>query len=392
VNAQPQQAKDSKERKKSSTTPSSKRITRSELGDKVLNPTTNPRRNSANKNLNNRRERTARNTQEANSLRAAKAALRDRKPVTLRPKELRLVRAKSFKGDLRQLPNTKPEQKELPEREEPTSPLLMLDAPRALAAEPMSQSAPQLSAPAPTPSNTFNGLDFANWGAGRPPDTVGDIGKDYYIQAVNTSIGIYRKSDSVRVAAFTFDTFMSQGNFGNLCDTENFGDPVILYDTFEDRWVITDFAFQLDGSNNVINPPGAYQCFATSKTGDPVAGGWDFFSIHISDKLNDYPKFGIWPDGIYMSANMFGFPATGSFEGVRVWALNKAQMYAAAPTVQVVQFDLPSAADFSLLPANARLKSGTPPTGSPNYFSTVWQFLNVISVWKFHVAWNSISM
>ena len=48
---------------------------------------------------------------------------------------------------------------------------------------------------------------------------------------------------------------MSQGHFGNLCDTDNFGDPVVLYDSFEDRWVITDFAFQLDGSNNVINPP-----------------------------------------------------------------------------------------------------------------------------------------
>ena len=47
---------------------------------------------------------------------------------------------------------------------------------------------------------------------------------------------------------------MKQGNFGNVCDTENFGDPVVLYDTFEDRWVITDFAFTLDGGNNVINP------------------------------------------------------------------------------------------------------------------------------------------
>ena len=94
------------------------------------------------------------------------------------------------------------------------------------------------------------------------------MGPTYYIQTVNTSIGIYRKSDGALVAAFTFNTFMSQGNFGNLCDTNNFGDPVVLYDTFEDRWVITDFAFKLDGSNNVINPPGSFQCFAVSKSGD----------------------------------------------------------------------------------------------------------------------------
>ena len=48
---------------------------------------------------------------------------------------------------------------------------------------------------------------------------------------------------------------MSQGNFGNLCDTDNFGDPVVLYDTFEDRWVITDFAFQLDGGTTSSSRP-----------------------------------------------------------------------------------------------------------------------------------------
>ena len=104
---------------------------------------------------------------------------------------------------------------------------------------------------------------------------------------------------------------MSQGNFGNLCDTDNFGDPVVLYDSFEDRWFITDFAFKLDGSGNVVNPPGAFQCFAVSKTGDPVTGGWNFYSIAAPGGLGDYPKFGVWPDGIYMSANMFGYARGG---------------------------------------------------------------------------------
>src|SRR5205814_181762 len=124
----------------------------------------------------------------------------------------------------------------------------------------------------------------------QPPDTSGDVGPTYYIQTVNTSIGIYNKSTGIRVAAFTFDTFMSQGNFGNLCDTDNFGDPVVVYDSFEDRWIITDFAFQLDGSNNVINPPGAFECIAASKTGDPVSGGWNFYSINFAGGLGDYPK------------------------------------------------------------------------------------------------------
>ncbi|MDQ5837377.1 MAG: hypothetical protein M3379_11410, partial [Acidobacteriota bacterium] len=106
--------------------------------------------------------------------------------------------------------------------------------------------------------------------------------------------------------------------------------------------------------------------------------------------LGDYPKLGIWPDGLYMSVNMFGYAANASFLNSRVYALNKAQMYAGEPTVQVVSFDAP-AGEFTLLPSNARLQTGTPPPGSPNYFAVVWQFLNVVSVYKFHVDWNSVS-
>jgi hypothetical protein len=246
------------------------------------------------------------------------------------------------------------------------------------------------AAPAPGADSSFDGLDLATWGAGHPPDENGDVGPTYYIQVVNTSIGIYDKSNGNRVAAFTFNAFMSQGNFGNLCDTDNFGDPVVLYDSFENRWFITDFAFQLDGSGNVVNPPGAFQCFAVSKTGDPVTGGWNFYSIAAPGALNDYPKFGVWPDGIYMSANMFGYPASGSYQGYHAWALNKHQMYAGAPTAQVVDFS-GDTSDFTVIPANARLQAGTPPSGSSEYFASTEQFLNALSIYKFHVDWDQPS-
>jgi hypothetical protein len=231
----------------------------------------------------------------------------------------------------------------------------------------------------------FDGLDFANWGAGHPADTNGDVGPTYYIQTINTSVGVYNKSDGTLVAAFTYNTLMSQGNFGNLCDNNNFGDPLVLYDTFEDRWIITDFAFELDGSGNVINPPGAFECFAVSKTGDPVGGGWNFYSTMVTGGLGDYPKLAVWPDGLYMSANVFGYSVGAPFQNSRVWALNKAQMYAEAPSVQVVSFDAPSA-DFTILPSNARLQTGTPPPGTPNYFLSTWEFTNAVTVYKFHVS------
>ncbi|TMA21046.1 MAG: hypothetical protein E6J88_16295, partial [Deltaproteobacteria bacterium] len=290
-----------------------------------------------------------------------------------KPTEHRLKKGRPFDGDVQE-PDAHP------------IPAPGTETAQGPSAEP---PAPSVSGPAPGSSSNFDGLDFQTWGAGHPPDTNGDVGPNHYIQTVNTSIGIFDKSGN-RLAAFTFNTFMSQGNFGNLCDTNNFGDPVVLYDTFEDRWVISDFAFTLDGSTppNVINPPGNFQCIAVSKSGDPIAGGWNFYSVNTTGGLGDYPKLGVWPDGIYMSVNMFNYVG-GAFQNSRVYAFNKAQMYAGEPTVQVVSFDAPSA-EFTLLPSNARLQSGTPPSGSPNYFAVVWQFLNQVSIYKFHVDWNSI--
>ncbi|MEA2464230.1 MAG: hypothetical protein QOJ98_1977, partial [Acidobacteriota bacterium] len=206
---------------------------------------------------------------------------KNKKPIkTGPPVERKLKKARGKKFDLRTLPSTKPKRRpERPEREGPAFDPVMagegLKSPPQVGTDAVRQPAVQAAAPAPIIS--FDGLDRENWGAGSPPDTTGDVGPEYYIQSVNTSVGVYRKSDGFREAAFTFDTLMSQGNFGNQCDDQNFGDPVVLYDTFEDRWILSDFAFTLDGGNNV-NPPIAYQCFAVSMTGDPVAGGWNFYS------------------------------------------------------------------------------------------------------------------
>ena len=92
-----------------------------------------------------------------------------------------------------------------------------------------------------------------------------------------------------------------------------------------------------------------------------------------------------------MSANMFSFGAGSAFKTARVWAFNKAQMYAGSPTVKVVTFDV-GGGDFTVIPSNARLQTGTPPVGRPNLFISTELFLNALTVYKFHVDWNSISL
>ncbi len=309
--------------------------------------------------------------------------------VLSNPTQLYLRKARSAVFDVRQLKSTVLK-RERPERTAPREPAAEAESPATALPQKVSPATiTQAAAAAPAPDSNFAGLDFANWGQGHPPDTNGDVGPAYYMQTINVSLGIYDKSTGTRVAAFTFNSFMSQGSFGNLCDTDNFGDPVVLYDSFEDRWIVTDFAFKLDASGNV-NPQHVFECFAVSKTSDPIAGGWNFYSIETPGGLGDYPKLGVWPDGLYMSANMFGYSASSSYIAPHVWAINKAQMYAGAPTVQVADFVGPSA-DFTLLPANARLQAGAPPAGSPEYFVSTGEFLNGLTIYKLRADWDKIS-
>src|SRR5205814_7184816 len=118
-----------------------------------------------------------------------------------KPTEIVIERAGSSNADLRTLPDSKPDKKERPERAEPQlNPILLepsIDTESGLTSKSVSgftRLVPGVNAQAPSTLMNFDGLDFQNWGAGHPPDTNGDVGRDYYIQTINTSIGIYRKS------------------------------------------------------------------------------------------------------------------------------------------------------------------------------------------------------
>src|SRR5215212_4781988 len=215
--------------------------------------------------------------------------------LDLKPEPKEKVRPAHFDGDLRRIPQGHVKQGEA--RPEPQVPYA---APGAADGDTALQTSVAAAA-APTPSTSFDGLDYKGSGAGFPPDTNGDVGPNHYIQTVNTSIGIYSKTGA-QLWKNTFDAlFSAGGTTGTPCDNSNQGDPVVLYDPIGDRWIISDFAW----SNFSTGP--FYQCFAVSKTSDPVDGGWYFYAYQTASGavLNDYPKLGVWPDGIYMSANNF---------------------------------------------------------------------------------------
>jgi hypothetical protein len=225
-------------------------------------------------------------------------------------------------------------------------------------------------------------------GAGWPPDTNGDVGPNYYIQTVNTAAGIYSKGGT-KLAAFTLNSLWSGAGTGTPCDTTHNGDPVALYDPMADRWFISDFAW-----TNIQDGP-YYECVAVSKTSNPVAGGWWLYAIPASDAthpwLNDYPKMGIWPDGLYITYNMFDCTnancSASTFQEVRVQALQRTVMEAGgAPGL--INADLNSTSYFALTPSNMRSVTGSPPAGRENLLVSESGTLFAWEVWKFHAVFG----
>jgi hypothetical protein len=284
-------------------------------------------------------------------------------------------KAVPFNKDLRDLPQTGPKDKK-PAREMGVPPNM---GPNGNGIDSVLQASGPL-VPAPNPSASFAGLDLNHWGAGWPPDTHGDVGLNHYIQVVNTSIGVFDKVSGNRLSAFTFDNFFKASGGNDACATYNYGDPIALYDQVSERWIITDFAFASQS-----NPP-YYECIAVSKTTDPVSGGWWLYTV-VADtqSLNDYPKLGIWGDGIYMSANMFKRGRT--YSGEKVWALNRDDLISGA-ALRTVAFNLGNSY-FSLLPAN--FKGANPPAGTPEYFMSDYGSNTSMKLWKFHVDWANPS-
>lgn len=236
----------------------------------------------------------------------------------------------------------------------------------------------------PDPIMSFEGMSFNTnlENSVLPPDTNGDVSPDLFIQTVNKSIAIYNKDGSLTEPPRSFNQFFVGDNL--LCDSYNRGDPVVVYDRFAQRWVVSDFAHSSD-----FGP--FYECLAVSKTMTPTlqASDWWMYAVEISpSSLNDYPKLGVWRDGYYLSFNMFTL-VNGDWEwdGVELWAFEKSALLSGA-AIQPISFHLEAETNYaSLLPAHAL---DEPQEGAPAYFASVYP-PDKLQIWKFQADWAAPS-
>jgi hypothetical protein len=252
--------------------------------------------------------------------------------------------------------------------------------------------------------NLEKGLNGANQGTNRtvngygvlPPDTDGDVSGDHYIQVVNNVFTIWDLNQTNPYTGLPLTVYGPARistlftGFGGACELWDDGDPVVVYDHLADRWLITQFALA-----NYPNPPFS-ECIAISATGDPL-GAWYRYEYQF-DVMNDYPKFGVWPDGYYMTQNQFDPAAAGSqWRGQGVAVLERDVMLTGG-NARMVYFDTYAACTSSepecvlggMLPSD--LDGPVPPAGEPNHFmqfdDDAWGYSpDQLQVWDFHVDW-----
>ncbi len=209
-----------------------------------------------------------------------------------------------------------------------------------------------------------------------PPDTHGDVGPNHYFQVVNCHYSIYSKTGTLLLGPLS-----NSSVFSGLPNNSNDGDAVVIYDEQADRWLFSQFSLP-----NYPDGP-YYQMIAVSATGDPT-GSWYRYQYTFTN-MPDYPKFGVWPDGYYMSANQFTASSL-SWGGCLAAAFDRSAMLAGSSSSSMITFTKPSTNEaFSWLPSDC---DGAFPTGSPpNYFVYMYDGSSTdhLGLYEFHVDWTT---
>lgn len=153
-----------------------------------------------------------------------------------------------------------------------------------------------------------------------PSDPTGAAGPNHYVNAWNSAFSIFDKSGNRIVPP------ASLASLGGEFTNETLGDPIVLYDQFADRFIITQFS----------ETPESF-LVAVSRGPDPVNSGWYTYRFLTNGTLPDYPKISIWSDGYYLTTNKNSLTASTSQV---VYVFERDQMLQ-GETARMLAFPLP---------------------------------------------------
>ena len=233
-----------------------------------------------------------------------------------------------------------------------------------------------LSHPVRSPLLTFE----ATHDGATPSDPTGAAGPNHYVMAYNTAFKIFDKNGNVLVDKTALSTLFP----GHSSD----GDPIVLYDQFADRFLITNFDVSSTPNKLLV---------AVSQTADPVNGGWYIYAFEISGTSStnfiDYPKFSIWSDGYYVTSNKDSGSADTSNV---VYVMERDKMIAGNSTAQMIGFPLPDITTSGFYSPSGFNVNGNqmPPAGNaPIVYlqDDSWSGVDQdhLKIWNINVDWTT---
>ncbi|HJT99340.1 MAG TPA: hypothetical protein VJ696_13565 [Rhodanobacteraceae bacterium] len=213
--------------------------------------------------------------------------------------------------------------------------------------------------PAPPVDLSFEAISSATSQCGcLPPDTNGDVSDQHYIQWVNSRWAVYDKTDGTEVQPPTDGSSFWVG-FGGPCENTNAGDPIALWDTRAQRWVMSQFVVAAQGA----------QCVAISTSPDPL-GTYNRYQFNFP-RFGDYPKLATWTDGsgsqdaYLLTTHEFTNPNNGSFTGAALIALERDKMLAGDPSAAMIRF--PGLDAYGVEPVNLAGTLDAPANACPSF-------------------------
>ncbi|TFH27843.1 MAG: hypothetical protein E4H00_09190, partial [Myxococcales bacterium] len=149
---------------------------------------------------------------------------------------------------------------------------------------------------------------FSAFGGGSiPPDTMGAVGPDHFVEVINSSVAVYNRIGT-RLSHVSLDSFFTASIGGTTYPRNGSFDPRVLFDRRSGRW----FAITLErGSTS-----GTYNhvILAVSASSDPT-GSWYKYLVEVGvpsgtyTYFTDYDTLGTDDNGVYVAVRIF--PSTG---------------------------------------------------------------------------------
>ena len=155
-----------------------------------------------------------------------------------------------------------------------------------------------------------------------PPDTMGAVGDNHVMTMTNEKVIIHTRDGRI-LSTVTLDDFWATVLLGGLPPLTF--DPKVLYDRFNDRYIIVTTANAQDPTSATL--------FAVSQTNDPT-GSYNRFAIDADatattegGRWADYPSMGFNQNWVTIQVNLFGFGSTSGYQGPAIYVINKAAAY-----------------------------------------------------------------